>query len=293
MVIFITGATSPIMRAFIEVLVANGHSVKGLTRKPDKTLYGKMQWIVGDLNDPDLDYSFLHGVNLIIHAAAVSNTMVDDHYKKGNTMVTKLLVDRAKSLNISAFVYISTIFAQENGDMYGQSKWDAEEIIRKGMEQHLIVRFSQLYGYGAHSRIDKLIQQMRNQTFIFYPTGGRSNFFPLHYSDAVSVLQNIPSLCPLKGETITVAGPRSYTYGDLLQHISSAMNKRIFLIPIPVLITKLVKRWLKMLRWPKVIFPTQIDRLFVQLPEFEHPVDTGSFRTINQFIEQLSKNKNR
>ena len=290
MVIFITGATSPIMQALIEVLLSNGHTVKGLTRSPAKALSVNMEWIVGDLNDPDLDYSFLNGVNLIIHAAAVSNTMVDEQYEKGNTMVTKLLVDRAKNMNISAFVYISTIFAKENGDPYGQSKWNAEEIIRKDMEQHLIVRFSQLYGYGAHSRIDKLIQQIRSRTFIFYPTGDNPNIFPLNYTDAVSVLQRIPSQCPLKGETITIAGSKGYTYGDLLQHISVAMNKKVMFIPIPVMIPKLLKRWLQMVRWPEIIFPAQIDRLFVQLPKFEHPVEVGSFRTINEYIEQLSEN---
>jgi len=144
--IVITGASSAIMNAVIDLfLTKKEYRIVGVTRKINKKYRKDIEWIEADITKID-DYSFLDSAEMVIHAAAISNTHCKGDYFKINFEATGNLLKAANQFEVNRFVYISSIVTGENSGYYGQSKYRSEMYIKdnfrksqmKGNEEAII-----------------------------------------------------------------------------------------------------------------------------------------------------------
>ncbi len=106
MKILVTGATGRVGRALV-VRLARQHQVRGLDRTPSSTAH----W-VGDLGDADLLRRALHGVDAVVHAAALHAPQVgrvpDAEFQRVNVDATRALAEAACAAGVGQIVYTST-----------------------------------------------------------------------------------------------------------------------------------------------------------------------------------------
>lgn len=160
--IFVTGATGFLGSHICRKLLKEGYDVVGLKRSSSSLtlvddIKDNMEWVEGDILQPDSIDQLLSRVDTIIHTAAVVSFHSADFEKMDQINVegTKNMVNLALKHNVNRFIHISSVAAlgrnlaqgtinetnkwQESkyNTHYGQSKYHAELEVWRGMVEGL------------------------------------------------------------------------------------------------------------------------------------------------------------
>jgi nucleoside-diphosphate-sugar epimerase len=259
----VTGATSKIMETVINELVAFDFQIIAVSRKSQqKPKDNNIQWVVCDLSLPNSDFSFLKNVDILFHAAAVSNDYRKEEYLINNYGSTIHLVDAALNFKVKKMVYISSILAgYEYGD-YGLSKIKSEEYIIQNVKDWLILRPSQVYGYRGKNPIDQMIEKVRKYRFIVCPTGDRQEIYPIYYEDLAEKIIDYSIVKDEFKKIKNIIGPESFSYKGLSKEIARNLNKTIFIIPAPKFIVLAVYLIISRLKLRIGIYPDKLYRFY-------------------------------
>lgn len=236
----VTGATGFIGSHLVRQLVANGDRIKILTRQ--KRLPSHLQdfdhpaieWVLGDLLQPDSFRDHLYGIDGVYHLAGYISTARADAKKvwQLDYQVTHNLLNELKTVSVPRLVYLASIFALAGGDKvpvneearynlsgnpvtYFQAKRQAELEVRAAAKDMDIVFTYPCFCYGpgdaliSSSRL--LLMHLRRQLPICFSGGLNS----MDVRDAASAL----ILSMQKGE----AG-RQYLVGGVNQTYKEFFN---------------------------------------------------------------------
>jgi nucleoside-diphosphate-sugar epimerase len=256
--VLVTGATGFIGRVLCEALTRSGYLVRGALRTDRSASVAIAEKvIVGDIHSTTDWTQALHGVDLVIHAAARAPVRhaaraASNVYCETNERGTQHLANVAAQRNVTRFIYLSSIKAngeETSGraytpfdeprpqDDYGLSKWHAEQHVveiarRTGMEV-VIVRPPLVYGPGVRSNFRRLLQWVDHGWPL--PLGAIRNR---------RSLVNVWNLCDLllhvlkhesaPGRAWMVSDGEDLSTPDLIRRVGAAMGRRVRLFPVPV-----------------------------------------------------------
>lgn len=141
-VILVTGATGQQGGATARELLAAGHAVRAMTRKPDSEAARALrtlgaQVVQGDLDDPDSVSRALAGVWGVYGVQNTWEAGVEREEEQG-----KRLAELARHAGVQHFVYASVASAhRKTGIPHFDNKWRVEETIRGlGFPSHVVIR---------------------------------------------------------------------------------------------------------------------------------------------------------
>lgn len=261
--IIISGATSAIMNAVIDImLLQDKYDITGITSKIGKNHRKDIKWVERNLTKSNNDYSFIKGVDIFIHAAAISNTYATKDYFKINLQSTKTFVDLANHYKVPNFVYISSVVACEKCGNYGLSKLLSENYIKSHFNSWLIIRPSVLYGYSEEAPIDSLIKKIASKKIIPCPVGDNISLIPLFYLDAAQIFYNTIFVEKITNHTKLILGPQAFNYKSLITEISKNLSKKVLIIPIPKLMMMMIKILIQLFGIKVGVYPDQVVRLY-------------------------------
>ncbi len=272
--IIVTGATGFVGKETVSVLLNAGHQVKALVRKKSSLLPVEVkQVLVKDLSVFSVVSSeggeffknfkkSLSSVDVLVHTAARVHVMQDDvsdplvAFRKINVDATLVLAQLAAKSGVKRFVFISSIkvngeitrlgypFTSEDdtipSDPYGQSKYEAEQGLLKlaketGMEV-VIIRPPLVYGPGVKANFASMIKWMNKS--IPLPFGA------IHNQRSLVALDNLVdfiALCAYRekspkavNQIFLISDGEDVSTTQLLCKVSGALNKKPWLIPVPV-----------------------------------------------------------
>jgi nucleoside-diphosphate-sugar epimerase len=181
--VLVTGANGFVGHATCENLIADGHEVYGAIRRDHQLPPGVHPCRIDSLG-PNADWhEELEGIEAIVHTAARVHVMEDEEqnplaaFRAVNVEGTRRLAIQAATRGIKRVVFISSV--KVNGeetfdipyneetkpapvDAYGQSKWEAEEMLRHiaadtGLEI-VILRPPLIYGPGVKANLLSLLK---------------------------------------------------------------------------------------------------------------------------------------
>lgn len=156
----------------IETIIANGRTLK----KSHLVTAPNLQYRLGSLEDIDFVDSLAKDVDVIIHAAALSSPWGKyAEFEKANVLPQQNLIAAAQKYNIQQYIYISTPSIYfENKDKfdiketdalppkfinaYAQTKFEAEELLKKSKIPFIILRPRALIGRGDTVIMPRLIR---------------------------------------------------------------------------------------------------------------------------------------
>lgn len=250
--IAITGATGFLGRALVARLLAEGHTVRALSRTAEHDDFpGNVEWITGDLADPASLAALVAGADRIIHAAGLLGEfgISEETYRQVNAEGTRHVLaataaalgdgrlgPEARVLHVGSagilgpirgraegFLFDETMpFAPSNG--YERSKALAESYAREFALAGLpvvIVRPEFVYGPGDRHVLG-LFRAIERGMF-FYVGRGRNHCHPTYIDDAVEGM-----LAGLEagrvGQAYQIAGPRPVSFRELAETIAAALG---------------------------------------------------------------------
>ena len=183
-------------------------------------------------NDEALSHA-LRGVTTLIHLAGLTHANSSKEYWTANALGTRNLVEAAKKNTVSRIIYVSTrAISDECGD-YAKSKHQGELYIINSQIPFVILRHSEIYGVESNEGINGLVSLVRKSPIIPYPSGA-SLFAPLFLEDAIGgILACLERDDNINNRIYTLAGPKSYTFVELIRVISKVLGLRRMILPLP------------------------------------------------------------
>jgi len=172
--VLVTGGAGFLGRYIIEKLLAEKCEVVAIVKQSTDTSAldaQKVKLIYGDIRDKDFLKQAVHGIDVVVHAAATMWGSWDDFYAV-NVESTKNLLELTRSKKLKRFVHISSVSVYDHSDVedghifteeapyqerdhtfYSKSKMGAEQVIEEYREKHkiptVILRPGALYGIGG------------------------------------------------------------------------------------------------------------------------------------------------
>lgn len=112
--IFLTGGTGYLGGALLDGLLAAGHEVSALTRKPrpDDVRPG-LRWVLGDLESRPPEISELNRHPVVVHTAALVRSWVRDprQFDRVNVDAYRLLLERCAAAGVTKVVHTSSFLS--------------------------------------------------------------------------------------------------------------------------------------------------------------------------------------
>ena len=172
-------------------------------------------------------------------------------YREVNLEATLRLARQAVEAGVRRFVFVSSVkvngeatngkpFASDDSpapcDPYGQSKMEAEAaLLAMGSETGLevvIVRPPLVYGPGVKANFLSLVKLVRMGVPL--PFGRADGYRSMVALDnLVDLLITCATHPNAPGSTFMVSDGHDLSVGDLVRMIGNAMNKKVYLLPVP------------------------------------------------------------
>jgi uncharacterized protein YbjT (DUF2867 family) len=239
MKIAITGGTGFVGGHLARRLLAEGHEVVLLSRKPSS---GKAVELPGnavtrvstDLSDPDLLAAAFAGCDGVAHCAGINRELGDQTYQKVHIEGTRNVVEAATRAGVRRIALMSFLRARPDcGSAYHESKWAAEEIVRASGLEYTIVKAGMVYGRGDHM-LDHLSHAFHTVPILATVGFRQKAIRPLAIDDLVRVLRAAMVDGRLANQTIAVTGAEELYLSDAASRVAEVLGKRVWMFPAPL-----------------------------------------------------------
>ncbi len=238
--IVITGATGFVGEEIVKLVCAAGFPVRAIVRET-----GSAQWLADRygaelfhgnvLFAPSIEGA-MQGANCVIHLVGIIREEKESTFERAHTQATKNVIDEAKKASVKRFLHMSALGTRENArSRYHQTKWAAEECVRKSGLAWTIFRPSVIYGPKDKS-VNTLVKVMRRLPFVPVLGTGNTKIQPISIENVarafVAAVRNDNSI----GKAYDLCGPDAFTWNELydkLQLILGSRKPKLHL-PLPV-----------------------------------------------------------
>lgn len=181
----VTGATGFVGQSLIDRALAEGFTVRALTRREQPHRKG-VTWVHGDLADSRALARLLKGAESVIHVAGVVNAPDHAGFEAGNVAGTLTVVEAARKAGVQRFVFVSSLSAREPRlSAYGASKAKAEKLVKASGLDWTIVRPPAIYGPRDREMLE-LFRLARWRVLPMPPRAGRASL--IHVEDLARLL---------------------------------------------------------------------------------------------------------
>ncbi|MDP2717285.1 MAG: NAD(P)-dependent oxidoreductase, partial [Candidatus Micrarchaeota archaeon] len=204
--VLVTGATGRLGQVFVRKLQSNGWTVTALVRdaaKAKKVLPKKVEQVKADLNTASLDIlaECMRGKSVVHLAATLDFDAPAEKLQEANVEATRRIVQAASAAHVRRLVHMSSTAIYHHPDKmpidetqapspssgYGETKWEAEQIVQQGGLPYVIIRAPAIYGPGFQEGFMQVVEFVRKGKMPVIGSG--KNRIPLiHVDDAADAL---------------------------------------------------------------------------------------------------------
>jgi len=239
MKIAITGGTGFVGGHLARALVAEGHEVLAVARGVERRDQGLLrtpgvQFFASDLSDPHQLAEGFAGCDGVAHCAGINREIAAQTYEHVHVQGTANVADAAARARVKKLVLLSFLRARPHcGSAYHESKWAAEEIVRKSGLDYTVVKSGMIYGLGDHM-LDHLSRLLCTMPFLATVGMQERAIRPLAIADLTMVLGAAFVGGQLSRKTIAITGPEELLLSDAVRRVAGVLGKPVLVVPMPV-----------------------------------------------------------
>jgi NADH dehydrogenase len=259
MKVVVTGASGFVGNHAVARLVADGHTVFGVSRyavRDDRKVAGATYICGIDVTEPETLSSDIFGdAGAVVHLVGIiaergGNQTFEQIHVEG----TRNVVRAAEAERVGRFVYLSAIGSRPDAAaIYSRTKAVAEQTVSGSGLPYVILRPSIIVGADG-----EFVAQMRDLVrhgglpvgfsvpFIPIPGSGNNLFQPIYIDDLIECISRCLTDDSLLGGTIEVGGASQISFNGLVNAFARAegVKKPLLHAPIPLLslVAPLVER---------------------------------------------------
>jgi uncharacterized protein YbjT (DUF2867 family) len=256
------GASGFIGRHVVQRLAARGIQVRAAVRNPNDALSLKPMGDVGQITPVQANIRNEASVRAAVEGADAVINLVAVLYESGRQRFNALHVagaenvaKAAKAAGCARLVHISALGADKLApSRYGRSKAAGEEAVLAAFPEAVILRPSVVFGPGDgfFCRFAEMSQfspvlpvfgcslpRVRDGKLDLCGSGG-TRFQPVYVGDvADAVLEGVTDKAT-DGKTYELAGPRIYSFTEIMHLVTTETNRRRLLLPVPFWVGSIV-----------------------------------------------------
>jgi uncharacterized protein YbjT (DUF2867 family) len=202
----------------------------------------------GDLQDPSSCTAAFNGINAVVSCT---------HVRMANSIISLMELAGVKRGIFLSSTRRFTKFPEETA----RQVTSGEAIIRSSRLDWTILRCSLIYGGPEDNNIERLVRQLRRWPVFPVPGDGSMSWQPVFTWDVIAAIKVALMAKHSIRREYTLAGPVPITYRQMLKVILRHLNRRVWLIPIPVAFLMGVAQLCSLIQSKPRISPDMIRRL--------------------------------
>lgn len=239
MTIAMTGATGFLGQRTLTAALAQGFTIRALTRRPQPDQHG-VTWVAGDLDNGAALLALVGGADCLLHIAGVVNAPDRDGFAAGNITGTANILEAARHAGAAHFIHVSSLAAREPDlSDYGWSKAEAERQVVQSDLPWSVIRPPGIYGPGDTEILDMF--RMAKRGLVLLPPKGRVSL--IHVDDLARLLLAMAVTGPSHMLWEADDGVQNgWSHEDFARAIGKAMGKSPRTIAAPAALLKLAAR---------------------------------------------------
>lgn len=225
MKVLVTGATGFTGSRLVPLLLKSGFQVRAFVRptsdrSPLSTL--TVEWVTGDLSNPETLTAALHGVDALVNIASLGFGHVDS------------ILRSAKEAGVKRGIFISTtaIFTRLNASSKS-IRLTAEESIQSSGLDYTILRPTMIYGSPRDRNMWRLIRLLRITPIMPIFGDGESLQQPIFVDDVAQAMLLALGTDATIGKSYNIAGKTPLTYNQVIDTVASTLDKRVWKLHLP------------------------------------------------------------
>ena len=176
-----------------------------------------------------------------------------------HTNIPEAVAKICSESDVKKFIHVSAIGASENSkSLYQKSKYQGEVRALENFKNTVVIRPSVVC--GTEDNFTNLFSKLSILPVI--PVVGINyKFQPILVNDVADAIVHAIELKGNEGKIYEIGGPKVISFGDMVKLILKTINKKRFVVPMPMPIAKIQSSILSLLPIPPIITKDQCEIL--------------------------------
>lgn len=234
MPVVVTGASGYVAGHLIPLLVDRGSEVRAVVRDRTRAEPLRAQGVkvaVTSLQDEDTLVAVARDAHTVIHMAGGQDLPDPDAYETVNHVLTRSVVDASEEAGVKRLVLLSYPGASPDAaNAYLSSKGRAEEAVRGGSFQHVVLRSTHVYGRGSRW-LAEVSRAARAPVAALVIGPGTQRLAPVHVQDVARALAAADDREAELTGTYAIQGPDVVTADELADMLAGRSRRKLHLSP--------------------------------------------------------------
>jgi uncharacterized protein YbjT (DUF2867 family) len=227
------GGTGFVGRRVVRYLREVGTKVRIVSRHQGRAEDGGIERIAGDVNDERCVEAALAGADGAVNAISLYIEHGSETFRSVHVEAAGKIARAARQAGISRFVHISGIGANTaSPSTYIRSRGEGEAAVQTAFPAAAIVRPAVMFA-ADDAFLTTILRLLRSLPAYPIFGGGRTRLQPAHADNVAAAVTQILQQSQKPYPVYELAGPRIYSYEELLRTIARIARLRPVLMPIP------------------------------------------------------------
>jgi len=237
--VLITGGTGFVGREILRQLRISGHRIHLLARHPEAARTREMAGQLGARVRPGnvVDEGSLRGacagIDAVIHLVGIISEIGQQTFENVHVHGTQNILLAAEDEGVRRFLHMSALGARPAArSRYHQTKWTAEERVRRSSLGWTIFRPSIIYGPGD-AFVNLFAKMIRRSPVVPVIGAGESKLQPVSVRVVAAAFVKAVTDAEAVGQTYELCGPDTMTLNQLIDQVQQVMGKSRLELHVP------------------------------------------------------------
>jgi len=253
----IFGGSDQIGRHLIRKLTKNGFRVTVVTRNTHQKGYiiktqgnaGYIEIVEANIFEENKIRKLFENTEICINLIGILFENKKNSFKNIHTIFPGLLAKLCKEYDVKNFIHISALGINDAIDSeYAKSKLEGEKNILSYFSNAIILRPSIVYSIDDNFTTNFMTLLSRLPFFPLYYSG-KTKFMPIHCSDLIDIIYHVMTK-QVNSQIIECVGPETISLEEILKKLVKLIDKKRFLIPMPIFLANLSAIFFQLLPKP-------------------------------------------
>jgi NADH dehydrogenase len=253
------GGSGFVGRHAVSRLAQEGWQVRIAVRYPDEALFlkpagpiGQITPIAANIRDRSSIARAVAGADAVVNLVGILHESGRQRFKPVQAEGPGHVAEEATRAGVHKFVQVSAIGADANSrSVYARTKAAGEAAVLRAFPTATILRPSIVIG-PEDGFFNRFAQMAMLSPALPLIGGGRTKFQPVYVGDVAAAIANALKLPEAQGKTYELAGPRTYTFKELMRILLREIERKRLLLPLPFAIAGLMGAVMQCLPSPQL-----------------------------------------